>query len=194
MGGYPVGPELGEDGLGVMDRGYGLPGDGIRPFGGKHVGGAPEYYGAERPGGYGYGPSAYGQGYPPQQVIVPPPVEYVEPEPSDLGMGLRESHLVDRHHRTDYGAGCGRSDLAGYGGAPGYGRTEYDDAEMRRVRKELEHERHRKHEFELATAAALGYGLHERHEKNDAEEELERRDRGKDKKHHHFFRGDGGLE
>jgi hypothetical protein len=102
-------------------------------------------------------------------------------------MGLRDSHLVDSRHSTDYGAGYGRSDLAGYGGAPGYGRAEYDDAEMRRLRKELEHEKHRKHELEAATAAALGYGLHERHEKNDAEEELERYERGKEKKHHHFF-------
>lgn len=223
MGGYPGGPELGEDGpayggaseMGLTDRGYGLPGyvdDGYgrrRPLGGEYVGGAPEYYG-ERPGGYGYAgypPQGYSQGYPPQgypqgyppqgyphqQVIVSPPVEYVQPEPSDLGTGLRDSHFVSRHHPHDYGAGYGRSDL-GYSGAPGYGRTEYDEAEMRRLRKEVEHERHRKHEFELATAAALGYGLHERHEKNEAEEELERYEPGyerrKERRHHHHYRGD----
>lgn len=67
-GGYPVGPELGEDGpvfggpseVGAIDRGfrpgggYGLPGyveDGYergRPLGGEYFGGAPQYYGAER--------------------------------------------------------------------------------------------------------------------------------------------------
>ncbi|KAG0588547.1 hypothetical protein KC19_2G250900 [Ceratodon purpureus] len=215
--GYAVGPELVEDGaafgeMGAIDRGF-RPGGGYvddgyerrRPLGGEYVGGgAPEYYGGERPGGYGYGregygrdgyaPSGYGQGYPQQQVIIPPPVEYVEPEPSDLGMGLRDSNLVSRHHSTDYGAGYGGPDVAGYGGAPGYGRSEYNDDEERRLRKELEHEKHRKHEFELATAAALGYGLHERHEKSDAEEELEKYERGKEKKHHHFYRGEGGLE
>lgn len=195
LGGYPVGPDLGEDG-----PAYGGPSGGYvdeRYERGREY--APGYYGAGRSGGYRYGREgyAYGQGYPPQQqVVVPPPIEYVEPEPSDLGMGLRDSHLVSRHHGTDYGAGYGPSDLAGYGGAPGYGRTEYDDAEVRRLRRELEHERHRKHEFEVATAAALGYGLHERHEKSEAEEELERYGRGNEKHHHrhHLFRGEGGLE
>lgn len=204
MGGYPGGPDLGEDGpafgggygpQGYFDNGY----ERGRPYGGEYVGGAPQYYGAERPGGYGYGrdgygSSSYGQGYPQQQFIAPPPVEYIEPETSDLGMGLRDSNLVSRHHSTDYGAGYGPPDFAGYGGASGYGRSAYDDGEERRLRQELEHERRRKHEFELATAAAVGYGLYERHEKNEAEEELERFGRGRERKHHHhFFRG-GGLE
>lgn len=79
-----------------------------------------------RPGDYGYGregyaPGGYGQGYPQQQIIVQPPVEYIEPQSSDLGMGLRDSHKVNRRHPTDYGAGYGSSDLAAYG------RTEYDE-------------------------------------------------------------------
>lgn len=73
----------------------------------------------ERPG---YGRQGYGQGYPSQQppqviyVQEPPPVVYVEPQESDLGMGLRDSHLVAS---TDYGAGYGRAE-GGSGPVDGY--------------------------------------------------------------------------
>jgi len=69
-----------------------------------------------------------------------PPVEYVETQASDLGMGLRDAGKVSRHHPTDYGAGYGRPDggmpevagygrpeVAGYGGAPGYGAGMYEE-------------------------------------------------------------------
>lgn len=58
---------------------------------------------------------------------------------------------------------------------------------MRRLRHELEHEKHKRHELELATGAALGYGLHERHEKDEAEEELDGYGHKKEKKRHHFL-------
>lgn len=73
----------------------------------------------ERPG---YRRQSYGQGYPsqrpPQVVYVqePPPAVYVEPQESDLGMGLRDSHLVAS---TDYGAGYGRAE-GGSGPVDGY--------------------------------------------------------------------------
>jgi len=72
----------------------------------------------------------YDQGYPPrqQQILVQPPVEYIQAEPSDLGMGLRDAGKVARHHGTDYGAGYGRPELSGYGGAPGYGAAAYGPA------------------------------------------------------------------
>ena len=53
MGGYPGGPDLGEDGP-VFGGGYGPQGyvdngyERGRPYGGEYVGGAPQYYGAER--------------------------------------------------------------------------------------------------------------------------------------------------
>jgi len=60
--------------------------------------------------------------------------------------------------------------------------------EVRRLKKELEHERREKHELELATAGAAGYGLHERHEKKDEEDDdFEPK---KEKKRHHFFSRD----
>jgi len=60
---------------------------------------------------------------------------------------------------------------------------------VRRLRKELEHERRSKHELELATAGALGYELYEWSEKNDAEE-LGRSEPKKEKKRHHFYSRD----
>ncbi len=44
-----------------------------------------------------------------------------------------------------------------------------------------EHQKHRKHEAELAGAAAVGYGLKEHHDKNKLEEAT-----GMEKKHHLF--------
>lgn len=235
VGGYPIGAELGDDGPsglrpagGYGPQGYGVPSyeyERERPLGGPYVGGASEYYGAERPGGYGYeregygrggfgreglmregyAPSVYDQGYPRQpQILVEPPVEYVEAPPSDLGMGLRDTGNVARRHPTDFGAGYGRpevagygrpemagygrSGMAGYGGAPGYGAGMYEEDEVRRLKKELEHERREKHELEVAAAGAVGYGLHERHEKKDAEDgDFEPK---KEKKRHHFFSRD----
>lgn len=227
VGGYPIGAELGEDGPsglrpggGYVPQGYGVPSyeyERERPLGGPYVGGAPEYFGAERPGGYGYeregygrgglmreglmregyAPSVYEQGYPRQpQILVQPPLEYVESQPSDLGMGLRDTGNVARRHPTDYGAGYGRPEVAGfgmpevagYGGAPGYGAGMYEEDEVRRLKKELEHERREKHQLELAAAGAVGYGLHERREKKDAEDDdLEPK---KEKKRFHFFSRD----
>jgi len=235
VGGYPIGAELGDEGPsgfrpggGYASQGYGVPSyeyERERPLGGAYAGGAPEYYGAERPGGYGYGregygreglmreglvregyaPSVYDQGYPRQpQILVEPPIGYVGAQPSDLGMGLRDMGKVSRHHPTEYGAGFGRPEVAGFGGpevagygrpevagygsAPGYGAGMYEEDEVSRLKKELDHERRQKHELELAAAGAVGYGLHERHEKKEAEDDdiVPK----KEKKRHHFFSRD----
>jgi hypothetical protein len=80
---------------------------------------------------------------------------------------------MDSHVRTrpDYGSGYGEADVGGvydergrHGGR--HGHSKKDD-------EELDDERKHKHYAEAAAAAAIGYGLYERHEKNDAEEKLE---------------------
>lgn len=76
-------------------------------------------YGREGYGREGYGREGYGGAYSSAATYVqPPPVEYVGPESSDLGMGVRDSHVVSS---TDYGAGYGRPEVGG---------TEYGDVSI----------------------------------------------------------------
>lgn len=149
----------------------------------------PEVVYVEGASGGGYG----GGGYAEEGYGRRPAVVYDEPvgEVSDLGTGLLDSNI---RTQPDYGSGCGRSDLTGvpagvyenpghYRGHGHHGRTE----------EEFEEERRHKRYAESTAAAALGYGLYERHQNNEAEERLEELgydSDGKRKHEHHLFRSD----
>lgn len=172
--------QLGEDGPGeggeVRDRGlfdgyrrgydeggyerpppvYEGPGGGY----GAGYGGAPMQpqmpyvepgYGGGYVGGYGgggYAADPYAQG------------GYGQPvgQASDLGTGLMDSHV---RREPDYGSSLTTPDMAGVPVGE-YG----DDAEY-------DEERRHKRYAEAAAVAALGYGLHERHERKEDDERLE---------------------
>jgi hypothetical protein len=191
-------PGLGRGGYGMEGlgmEGYERGGLGRVGYGMEGLG--RERYGREGFGREGYAPDLYDDGYPSRRPMMPPPLDYLGGEPSDLGMGLRDAGKAE-YMRPGYDM---RSELGGYGGLPGYGAAESGfggaergyggaEGEVRRLRKELEHERRQKHELELATGAAVGYGLHERHEKEEAEDEDDDdSDDGekKGKKHHRLL-------
>ncbi|CAK9205104.1 unnamed protein product [Sphagnum troendelagicum] len=162
---YPARERLGEDSTYVQEPGfYAASGGGVPPVPYTSTGAA-----AARP--YNYGPESSVYGRPNVYAARPPPPAVVyesEPERSDLGMGARDSRIVES---TDYGAGYGRPDLTTpyVAAAPGYvdGSTE---AKIERLENQVERERRHKHEAEAVAAAAGAYGLYEHHEKHNAEE------------------------
>jgi hypothetical protein len=113
---YPARERLGEDSTYVQEPGfYAAAGGGVPPVPYTSTGAA-----AARP--YNYGPESSVYGRPNVYAARPPPPAVVyesEPERSDLGMGARDSRIVES---TDYGAGYGRPDLTTpyVATAPGY--------------------------------------------------------------------------
>jgi len=113
---YPAREILGEDSTYVQEPGfYAAAGGGVPPVPYTSSGAA-----AARP--YNYGPESSVYGRPNVYAARPPPPAVVyesEPERSDLGMGARDSRIVES---TDYGAGYGRPDLTTpyVATAPGY--------------------------------------------------------------------------
>ncbi|KAG0567736.1 hypothetical protein KC19_7G156700 [Ceratodon purpureus] len=154
-------------------------------YSGEGYGGSALPYGEQ----YEYQkPGHHGHHHRPEYV---PEVEYVQPEVSDLGMGLGGTTYVQGGYGGGgYGGGYGRNQ-PGYGAPAAYGSgglDSYEHAKVERLEEELAHERRKTHEAEAAAAAASAYALHERHERRESDDEEERFEPGEEhRRKHHFF-------
>lgn len=174
--GPPQGGAMYEGQQGAGGYGRGGYGGGEYGAGGAGYGAGGGGYGG-RQGGYmeggGYGDGYEGGGYGAQGGEV-----------SDLGQGLEDSNV---RARPDYGSALQRPDLAGVpiGEYEGRGRRGGSEEEA-----EYEEERRHKRYAEAAGVAAVGYGLHERHERREDEERLQELgyDEGGERRHGLFRR------